>query len=83
MWPQLHLPAPTTSDVQLPHRLQSFAAIDRRARPILVPKPKSPSMGPGSAVAPNAFRAFCTADTTLPVDPRAKVGGNEISDKSG
>src|SRR3977135_3580308 len=40
-------------------------------------------MDPGSVVAPNAFRACCSADTTLPVDPRAHVGGNEISDKTG
>ena len=39
--------------------------------------------GPGIGCAPNIFRAFCSADTTLPVDPRANVGGNEISDKTG
>src|SRR5262245_54446265 len=42
-------------------------------------------MGPGSVgvFGPrNAFRAVCSADTTLPVDPRARVGGIEISDKT-
>ena len=32
---------------------------------------------------PNVFRACCSADTTLPVDPRANVGGKEIPDKTG
>ena len=31
----------------------------------------------------NAFKAFCSADTTLPVAPRASIGGNEISDETG
>jgi hypothetical protein len=42
-------------------------------------------MGPGSVgvFGPrNAFRAVCSADTTLPVDPRASIGGNEIPDKT-
>jgi len=30
----------------------------------------------------NSFRAVWSADTTLPFDPRASVGGMEISDKT-
>ena len=49
------------------------------------PRAKVAIDGPriGCVCTPNAFRAFCSADTTLPVDPRASVGGNEISDKTG
>ena len=42
------------------------------------PQAKVAIDGPRIGCGAKCFRAFCSADTTLPVDPRANVGGKEI-----